>query len=333
VRTACLFPAVRIGGLIILLLLVLAASLFIGRYPQPYWMRPGLLASDELARQLVLSLRLPRVLMAALLGMALSGAGTVMQMIFRNPIVEPGFLGVTQGAAFGVAFGILAFGAGAGLRFALAVLFSLLGLFLSYALARRLRYGGWVIRLVLSGIAVAAFYASGIGLMKCLADPLSQLPEITFWLLGGLWSVTWSDLLQTLPLVIPGLVVLLAMRWRLNVLSLGEDVAASLGISLGWERSLLLLGAVAATAAVTAVAGVIGWVGLCVPHIARRAFGADARLNLPASLLIGAIFTVFCDDLARTLLPGEIPLGILTAVFGAVAFVLLLSTLKVRRAR
>lgn len=319
-------------GLGLGLLVVLILSTFVGRYPKPYWMPPQLLFQDDMAQQLVLSLRLPRMLVALLLGMSLSAAGAVMQMIFRNPLVEPGFLGVTQGAAFGAALSILWLGTSPLLIEASATVFALLGLALSYYLARHLHFGGWVLRLVLAGIAVSALFASGNGGLKYLADPLTQLPEITFWLLGGLWGVTWIDLVYVLPLVLPGLIVIYLMRWRLNLLALSDETAFSLGTAPGRERSLLLLCAVAATAGVTAVAGVVGWVGLIVPHMARRLCGANAQYTIPASMLIGGAFVIVCDDLGRSLMAGEIPLGILTSLIGALLFISLMmrSNLKVR---
>ena len=314
------------------LLVVLVISLFIGRYPGPGFTPPRLLWEDELARRLVFSLRLPRLLAAMLLGMTLAGAGTVLQTVFRNPLVEPGFLGVSQGAAFGAALGILTLGGGAPplATEAIASVFALTGLVLSYGLARRLHFGGWVLRLVLAGIAVSALFSAGVGVLKYLADPLTQLPEITFWLLGGLSSLTWTGLFYLLPFVIPGMTLVVLMRWRLNLLALHDETAFSLGTSPGRERALVLVGAVAATAAVTAVSGIVGWVGLVVPHIARRAYGADSRVALPAALLIGGIFAVLCDDLARTLLAGEIPLGILTSLLGALAFALLMTRTRLR---
>jgi iron complex transport system permease protein len=317
-------------GLGLALIVVLALSVFFGRYPAPYWMPPDLLGRDEMALRLVLSLRLPRLIIALLLGMSLSAAGTVMQMIFRNPLVEPGFLGVTQGAAFGAALSILWLGSSLIVIEGVATLFALLGLAFSYYLARHMRFGGWVLRLVLAGIAVSALFSSGVGVLKYMADPLTQLPEITFWLLGGLWGVTWRDVAYVLPLVLPGLIVVFLMRWRLNLLSLNDETAFSLGTAPGRERTVLLVAAVAATAAITAVAGIVGWVGLIVPHLARRMCGANAQVTLPAAMLIGGIFSVVCDDLARALLPGEIPLGILTALFGALLFLALMmrTTLK-----
>lgn len=313
-----------------LLALTMAVSLLVGRYPQPYWMSPSLLVQDAMAQQIVWSLRLPRVLMAVLLGASLGGAGVTLQMIFRNPLVEPGFLGVSQGAAFGAAFSIVFLGSAPLSVQALAMLFAFVGLGLSYLLAQRLRYGGWVLRLVLAGVAVSAIFSAGVGLLKYLADPLTQLPEITYWLLGGLWSVTWRDPLTVLPIVLPALTILLLMRWRLNLLSLNEETTLSLGVRPVRERLLMLTAAVAATASVVAIAGIVGWVGLLVPHIVRRLVGANTQLSLPAAMLGGALFVLICDNLARSMAPGEIPLGILTSLLGAAGFLFVLAGSPIR---
>lgn len=310
----------------IALLLITGMSIFIGRYPQPYWLSPIRLSQDQLARRLVYALRLPRLTLALLLGASLSGAGAVMQMVFRNPIVEPGFLGVSQGAAFGASLSMICWGPGNWALHLTAIACSFSGLGLSYFLARRIRFGSWVLRLVLAGIAVSALFAAGTGALKYVADPLTQLPEITFWMLGGLWSATWDDLLRALPIVVPSLAAIYLLRWRLNILSLDDRTALSLGIAPGRERRWLLIASVAATAALTAVAGVVGWIGLIVPHLARRLFGADARHQIPGAMFIGAGLVVLCDDLARSLLAGEIPLGILTSFLGAGGFMLLLAS-------
>ena len=282
------------------------------------------LSSDPLAQSLVLNLRLPRLLTAVLLGMSLSAAGAIFQLIFGNPLVEPGFLGVSQGASFGAAFSIIFLTHTAWAVQTSAAFFAFAGLGLSYIIARRVRYGGWVLRLILAGIAVSALFSSGLGVLKYVADPLSQLQEITFWLLGGLYSITWKQFIAILPAVVIGLLIAFRMRWRMNLLSLSDETAYSLGAAPGRERTILLVAAVIATSAVISVAGMVGWVGLIIPHIARRVFGSDARYVIPASMLIGAIFTIICDDLARTLFSGEIPLGILTSLIGAGIFILLM---------
>ena len=311
-------------------LVILLGSVFLGRYPRPYWMPPRLLLEDELARRLVFSLRVPRLLTALLLGMTLSATGAVMQMVFRNPLVEPGFMGVTQGAAFGAALSILWLGKHPLLIELSATLFGLIGLFGSYFLSRRLRFGGWVLRLVLSGVAVSALFSAGVGILKYVADPLTQLPEITFWLLGGLWGVTWQNFWYVLPFALAGLLTMFLMRWRVNLLSLKDETAFSLGASTSRERVILLFASVTATAALTSISGIIGWVGLIVPHIARRLVGASAHTSIPVAMLLGGIFTLLSDDIARSLLAGEIPLGILTSAIGALLFMYLMISMGIK---
>lgn len=312
------------------LAVIAVLSVFLGRYPEPGFISLQRLAEDQLAQRLFLNLRLPRILSAILLGMTLGGAGAVFQLIFGNPLVEPGFLGVSQGAAFGAAFSIIFLSSSALYVQASAGIFALLGLGLSYGVARRLRYGGWVLRLVLAGIAVSALFSAGLGVLKYLADPLSELQEITFWLLGGLWSITWQRVVSVLFLVVVGLVIMFTMRWRLNLLSLSDQTAHSLGVWTEGERALVLVAATLATASMISISGIVGWVGLIIPHIARRIFGADARYTLPGSILAGALFTLICDDIARAILPGEIPLGIVTSLIGAVAFLGLMMTQRIK---
>lgn len=320
-------PAKRkLAVIALLLMVVVAMSLFIGRYPSPGFISIDRLATDDLAQSLVFNLRLPRILTALALGMSLAAAGAVFQQIFANPLVDPGFLGVSQGAAFGASLAIIFFGSTAWMVQGSAALFAFAGLGFSYFLARHARFGGSVIRLVLAGIAVSAFFSAGVGALKYLADPTTQLQEITFWLLGGLQSITWLQFWSIAPAVSISLFVVYRMRWRLNLLSLDDATAFSLGATPGRERALLLGVAVAATAAVVSVCGMVGWVGLIVPHIARRLFGADARYSVPAALLIGGLFGVLCDDVARTLLAGEIPIGILTSLIGALFFIVIFMT-------
>lgn len=314
----------RILLLITLLLVAVALSLLLGRYPSPGLMSLSTIEADPVAKALVLNLRLPRILTAVLLGMALAGSGTVFQTIFSNPLIEPGFLGVSQGAAFGAAFCILFLTNSGYVVQVFAVVFAFAGLWLSYVLARRVRYGGWVLRLVLAGIAVSAFFSAGVGLLKYAADPLSQLQEITFWMLGGLWNISWPEFLSILPAVGIALWVLYSMRWRLNILSLNDETAHSLGVNPARERTVMLVAATTAAALVISISGLVGWVGLIIPHIARRLFGANTRYSLPGSLVAGGLFTLLCDDIARTLLYGEIPLGIITSMIGAAVFILLM---------
>ncbi|MEX2444025.1 MAG: iron ABC transporter permease [Alkalispirochaeta sp.] len=310
--------------------IVVGASLLLGRYPEPGFMSISRLLNDPLALRLLLELRLPRTIAAILLGAALASSGVVMQMLFANPLVEPGLVGVAQGAALGAAVTIVLTDGGSWAIQAGAAAGALVGLATAYRIARRLRFGGWILRLVLSGIAVSALLSAGVGLVKFVADPLEQLPTITFWMLGGLWNVGWDTLVPILPAVLAALLILFLGRWRLNVLSLQDRVSFSLGATPRRERLVLLIAATVAVAAVISVAGIIGWVGLIIPHAARRLFGADAGMALPASALLGAIFVVPADAFARTVTAGEIPLGIVTSLLGATAFLVLMMTNNIR---
>lgn len=314
-------------------LLTVALSLFIGRFPEPGFTWPWRLLDEEIGRRLFLTLRLPRVLAAFLVGGALAGGGHVMQHLFGNPLVEPGLVGVSQGAAFGAALTLLVAGAVPGAVQAVSALFGFLGLLLAYALARRARFGGWILRLILAGIVVSALFSAGVGMLKFAADPYEELPEITFWLLGGLSGATWSRLSLVALFAVPALLLLYLLRWRVNVLSLGDEVSFTLGISPARARALMLLAATVATSVSVSIAGIIAWVGLVMPHVARRLFPVDARYGFPAAVLLGGSFLVICDDLARSLLTGEIPLGVVTSFLGSILFgtLLLRGSVRIRR--
>jgi len=288
-----------------------------------------LLATDSLALTLLTELRIPRVIAAVLVGAALGAAGCVLQMIFANPLVEPGLIGVSQGSAFGAALAIVVLAPQPWVIQIFAALFGFGGLAISYTVARRLKFGGRILRLVLSGIAVSAFFSAGVGLIKFVADPLSQLPAITFWLLGGLVAVHWAQLLQVGPVVVLAMAFILARRWRLNLLALDDRVSFSLGTAPERERVGLLIAATVGTASVISIAGIVGWVGLLVPHIARRLVGSDGRQVVPASIALGALFTLVSDTVSRTVIAGEIPLGIVTSLVGATGFVAMLATSSV----
>ena len=316
----------RSRGLVaLLLILITALSLLWGRYPAPGLLNPFLLETDPVARALFFNIRIPRVVTALVLGAALSAAGTVLQTVLANPLVEPGLLGVSQGAAFGAALAIL-FGGGAFWSVPLtAAAFGLIGLALSWNLARRIRYGGAILRLVLAGVVVSALFSSGLGVLKSLADPLSELPEITFWMMGGLSAAGWEAVVRTVPVVAVCLALISLVRWRINLHALDDRSAFALGSDPGRERLILVVLAVIAVAAVTAVAGIVSWVGLLIPHLSRKLEGADTARNLPTAMMLGAAFVLICDDIARGLLTGEIPLGLLTALGGAVLFAVLMT--------
>ena len=206
--------------------------------------------------------------------------------------MEPGFLGVSQGAAFGAVVAILLFGDSLPAIQAASAVCGILGLGLVYQLAHKIRFGGWILRLILSGLAVSALFTAGIGIVKYAADPLTQLPEITFWLLGGLSHISWGKLIAVTPAVCCGLITLLLFRWRVNLLTLSDETSFALGSQPERIRLVLILAATVSVAAVISVSGIVLWLGLIVPHLARRIFGADGRHSLPASLLIGGIFAL-----------------------------------------
>ncbi len=313
------------GSLIFVLsVLGVFGSIFLGRYPSPYITSLTDMINEDLVLQVITGIRVPRIITAFVTGMVLGVSGTVFQMIFRNPIVDAGFLGVSGGAAFGASLGIVVLGGTQLVIQGAAAGFAFLGLGFSWMIATRIRFGDWVLRLILSGIAVSAIFASGTGLLKYLADPLQELPDLTFWLLGGLWGITWTDTIQVMGVCLPCLFILWLFRWRLNLLSMKDETIFSLVANASRQRILLLLVAVLATSTVVCKTGQIGWVGLIVPHVSRRLVGSDAQKALPCSLLLGGIFLLVCDDVARTVLSGEIPLGILTSVIGAGLFLMLL---------
>jgi iron complex transport system permease protein len=270
------------------------------------------------------NIRLPRVIAAAFVGAALAAAGAAYQSLFRNPLVSPDILGVSTGAGLGAVIGILL-----GLPVVMIQLLGFAGglvtVTLVAMLARTLRGGGDVLVLVLAGIVVGALAGAAISLVKVLADPYDQLPAITFWLLGSLAGVKANDVAATVPVVLVGLAPLILLRWRIGVLSLGDDEARALGVEAGRLRVIVIAAATLVTASVVAISGVIGWVGLMVPHMARLLVGPRFDRLLPAAILLGAAFMVGVDTLARSAARIEIPLGVLTAVIGGPAFVWLLA--------
>lgn len=329
--SAAVWACLAAAGLGLLVLLALAS----GKFPVPVADVFTILVSkvfgtargEATAQVVVLQVRLPRVAAALVVGAALSSAGATYQGLFRNPLVSPDILGVSAGAGLGAVLGIylslpvlaiqgLAFAGGLG---AVAVV---------YAVGALVRRHDPVLTLVLAGVAVGAVLGAAISLLKVLADPYNQLPAITYWLLGSLSSVTLGDVLAILPAVGLGLLPLVLLRWRMNLMSLGEEEARALGVETRWLRPLLVAAATLVTAAVVSVTGVIGWIGLIVPHVARGLVGPDFRRLLPASALIGAGYLVAVDLLARTIAPIEVPLGILTALAGAPFFLWLLAAGK-----
>ena len=270
------------------------------------------------------NIRLPRVVAAGFVGAALAAAGAAYQSLFRNPLVSPDILGVSTGAGLGAVIGIL-LGLPVVAIQVLGFAGGLLTVMVVATLARTLRGSSDVLVLVLAGIVVGALAGAAISLVKVLADPYDQLPAITFWLLGSLAGVKANDVAATVPVVLVGLAPLVLLRWRIGVLSLGDDEARALGVDVERLRIMVIASATLVTASVVAISGVIGWVGLMVPHMARLLVGPRFDRLLPAAILLGAAFMVGVDTLARSAARIEIPLGVLTAVTGGPAFVWLLA--------
>ena len=277
------------------------------------------------AEAVVLSIRGPRIAAALLIGAALAGAGSAYQSVFRNPLVSPDILGVSTGAALGALAGIW-FSLDPWSVQLLAFCGGLTAVALVYALAAAYRQHDPLLLLVLAGVVLGSLFAALIALIKVLADPFNQLPGMTYWLLGSLAAVTAQESLAILPAIGGGLGVLWLLRWRINVLSMGDDEARSLGIDTRRVRLAAIVAATLATAAAVSISGVIGWVGLVVPHLARMITGPDNSRLLPAACLLGAAFMLAVDTLARGLGQTELPLGVLTALIGTPLFLWLLAT-------
>ena len=316
----------------LLLGLLLALAVLAGLAAGPIALGPAELlrallggpSAEGQATMVVWSLRLPRLAAALLVGAALSAAGTAYQAMFRNPLVSPDILGASAGAGMGAALAILFGLPTLGIQGA-AFAGGLAAVGLVTLVAGRVRRHDPVLVLVLAGIAIGTLFSAGISLAKVLADPTVQLPSITFWLLGGLSASSPDDVRRAAPLVLAGLLPLLLLRHRVDLLTLADEEAAALGEDVSRLRFTLIVSATLVTAASVAIAGIVGWVGLVVPHAARLLVGPRFARSLPAALLLGAAFVAIADTLARSAAAIELPLGILTALVGAPAFLWLLA--------
>ncbi|MEQ9053769.1 MAG: iron ABC transporter permease [Roseovarius confluentis] len=314
------------GGLALCVAALAFGAVMIG----PFGLSPGqtlaaLLGQGERQAEIVVwNIRLPRVAAALLVGAALAAAGASYQALFRNPLVSPDILGVSAGAGLGAVAGIFLSLPVAAIQ-ASAFVGGMAAVGIVTLVASMVRNTDRTLTLVLIGVVIGALAGAATSLLKVTADPYDQLPAITFWLLGSHAAITTEDNLPALPMVLIGLLPLALLRWRINVLSLGDEEARALGVEAGRTRFLVIAAATLITASVTALAGVVGWVGLVIPHIARMLVGPGFGRLLPASVLIGAGYLLIVDTAARTMAQAEVPLGILTAVIGAPFFVWLLA--------
>ena len=280
----------------------------------------------DIAHQLIMRVRLPRILAALLIGAGYGVTGTGFQAIFKNPLVDSNILGVTSGAGFGAALALLLLGDPWLVQIS-AFFFGLLAVFLTF-FGSRLYKASPLLVLTLMGILIGSFFSSMTSLLKYVADPLDTLPAITFWLLGSLTGITWQNLFPLAVITITGLAFILLIRWRLNILSLGDPEAITLGVNPTQMKLGITLFSTLMTAAAVSVSGVIGWIGLVIPHAGRLIVGPDHKKLVPVSLCLGAAFLMLIDDVARTLLPGEIPLGVLTGLIGVPILILLMRRSK-----
>lgn len=322
-----------LSGLVLLLLTIMVISLNLGRYPMSpgqvlHMLMPGLgnawglPDTDDQMKAIFFQVRLPRIFLSCLVGCCLSAAGASYQGIFHNPMAAPDVLGASAGAAFGAALAILLEGTKQEIT-ASAFLFSLLSVGLVLFIGRRGR-GRQVLTLILSGIMIGSLFSACTSFVKLVADPNDQLPAITYWLMGSLAGAQPSDVRFILIPMVLGMLPLYLLRWRINVLTLGEEEARAMGVHTGAIRMVVIFCATLITASSVAVSGMIGWVGLVIPHLARKLAGPNYQRMLPATMLAGAIFLLIVDNVSRNVWTSEIPIGILTAFIGAPFFLSLI---------
>ncbi|MEA4893779.1 MAG: iron ABC transporter permease [Oscillospiraceae bacterium] len=321
-----------ISVLFIVLVLTATASVLIGKFDISVKECLGIIVSKlvpikafwtPVQDNMVSIVRIPRIIIALLVGMALSVAGTSYQCIFRNPMAAPDILGASTGAAFGAALAILL-----GLGNTYIMVFAFISGLVCVAmvmLCGRIARGNPIFSLVLSGIMIGSLFSAATSYLKLIADPNDTLPAITYWLMGSFSGVSAKQLSYIwLPILI-GAVPIFALRWKMNLLTLEDDEARAIGVNTKLIRTVVIISATLLTAASVAVSGIIGWIGLVIPHMARKLVGNDCRGLVPASALMGGIFLILVDDLARNLYTTELPLGVLTAFIGAPFFIFLLS--------
>ncbi len=317
--------------LILIPIIVFIMSIILGRYPMSLRDIWNVLENklfglnkpvDEALETVIFQVRLPRVTAAFLVGGALAASGAAYQGMFRNPLISPDILGASAGASFGACIGILFSWSIAAIQLS-AFVFGLVSVFITYIISKSIRGRDAALMLVLTGILVGTIFSSLVSLTKFVADPYGKLPEITFWLMGSLAAVKDTDVYMLLPCFIIGIVPLYLLRWKLNVLSFGEE-AQTMGLNINRLRMIVIICATLMTSSCIAVSGLIGWIGLVIPHLARTVAGPDYKKLLPYAVVTGGTFLLIIDDIARCASSLEVPLGILTSILGAPFFIYLL---------
>lgn len=320
----------KYAGVLLLVLvpaLCVLLTLFVGRYAVSFSGVWGALLGRGSVEVLTVIwyLRLPRAVAAAFVGASLAVSGTAFQGVFRNPLVNSGILGVNNGAAFGAALAIVLMGGGV-YSYIFAFAFAILAVVMS-ALAGRVYGSSPTVTLVLGGVIISSLFGSLTSLLKYLANPYTQLPAITFWMMGSLASVGYTHLVAVLPMA-AGMFLVWLCRWKINALSMGEREALALGVDTRLYKFLIIGGATLSTASAVCISGSIGWIGLVIPHIGRMIVGNDNTRLVPVSMSLGACFLVLIDLLSRNITTSEVPLSILTSLVGTPFFIYLLKKTK-----
>ena len=309
-------------------------SLFLGRYEISFMEALGIfskLFSGDLSDKdfstynVLFNVRLPRIILVVLVGSSLALSGAIFQAIFRNPLVSPDILGVSSGASFGAVLGLLLKSGSMLWVQALSFVFGVLAVSVAYLISKAGRFNR-VLMLILSGIIVSSFFHALVSIIKYIADPYNELPAMVFWSMGGFFRVSWTDFFITGPVIIVGIMTIIMLRWKLNMISLGDDEAITLGIDIKLLRKIFIFLATLIVASGISICGTIGWVGLIVPHIARIIIGPNHGKMILLTGILGAIFLLVTDDLARSLTTAEIPIGILTSLIGAPFFCYIMLT-------
>lgn len=316
----------------VLLVLSILVSLRLGRYEITFNDIKALFVADsnvdlDMVKFIIFENRLPRILVAILVGAGLSVVGASLQGVFQNPLVSPDIIGVSAGSGFGAALGILISSTVGVITISLSFAFGLFGLLLTLAIVKASNKRE-IMSYILGGIISGSTFTALTSMLKYVADKNNQLPAIVFWLMGSFANKNYNDLLLVSVPIIFGITGIILIRWRLNILSLGEEEALALGVKPRNTRILVIVLSAVITAACVMASGIIGWVGLIIPHIARQLFGTVHERLLPTSIFLGAIFMLLVDTLARTLTAAEIPIGILTALIGAPFFAYIFIRMK-----
>ncbi|MGI6578746.1 MAG: FecCD family ABC transporter permease [Saccharofermentanales bacterium] len=319
-----------------ILIICTLLSFTLGRYPVPLKELLAILGNKifglfegtekfwtEQMEAAVWNVRLPRVILSVLVGACLSAAGASYQGVFQNPMASPDILGASAGAGFGAALAIFLGFKHVNITLS-AFAMSLITVALVFRISSYVK-GGKVLGLVLAGIMVSSLFNAGTSFIKLVADPNNKLPQITYWLMGSLSGAKWGDIRFVIFPMLTGLIPLLLLRWRLNVVTMGDEEAKAMGVDAGRIRLAVIISATLVTASAVSVSGVIGWVGLVIPHMMRRIVGSSYRWLMPVSMLGGGIFLLMVDNISRNVTTAGIPIGILTAFVGAPFFLLLIT--------